>query len=301
MLKMTFCILGLVLALAGSAAAGQMKTSDAVRSKTSAATQGYAAVKGTRLFYEVRGQGRPLVLIHGGLMDRRMWDGQFELFAEKYKVIRYDVRGYGKSDKAVGKYSHVDDLLGLLDALGIRKACLLGLSLGGQIALDFALEHPDRVDALILAGGAVTGFPYKYPADFLAKYTAVFQAAKAGDLDKGVEKTLELPFFIPAKPDSALVNRMRPMLRENFPAWTTSEGQAVWPEPPAYKRIENISVPTLILLGDKDSSSILDCGASLAARIKGARKEIVRGAAHHVNMEQPAEFNRLVLDFLAGL
>ena len=122
-----------------------------------------------------------------------------------------------------------------------------------------------------------------------------------GGLDKGVEKTLGLPFFIPAKPDSALVNRMRPMLRENFLAWTTSEGQAVWPEPPAYKRIEKISVPTLILLGDKDSSSILDCGADLAARIKGARKEIVRDAAHHINMEQPEEFNRLVLDFLSRL
>jgi 3-oxoadipate enol-lactonase len=301
LLKIAFCILGLVLALASAAAAGPSKSSNSAQVKTSAAAQGYAAVNGTRLFYEVRGQGRPLILIHGGLMDRRMWDGQFELFAEKYRVIRYDLRGYEKSDKAVGKYSHIEDLLRLLNFLGLGKVRLLGLSLGGQIALDFALEHPDRVDALILAGGAVTGFPYKYPADFMAKYTAVFQAAKAGDLDKGVAKTLELPFFIPAKPDSALVNLMRPMLRENFLAWTTSEGQAVWPEPPAYKRIEKIFVPTLILLGDKDSPSILDCGADLAARIKGARKEIVRGAAHHINMEQPEEFNRLVLDFLSRL
>jgi pimeloyl-ACP methyl ester carboxylesterase len=282
-----------LIVLAGPLAAGRVKASGAA--------EGYAAVNGTKLYYEVRGRGHPLVLIHGGLMDRRMWDGQFELFAEKYRVIRYDLRGYEKSDKAVGKYSHIDDLLGLLDFLGIEKAFLLGLSLGGQIALDFALEHPDRVDALILAGGAVTGFPYKYPADFMAKYTAVFQAYKTGGLDKGVEKTLELPFFIPAKPNSPLVKRMRPMLRENFLAWTTSEGQAVWPEPSAYTRLEKIAVPTLVLLGDKDSSSILDCGADLAARIKGARKEIVRDAAHHVNMEQPAEFNRLVLKFLAGL
>lgn len=293
MMKNLFCVLGLGLLMARPASAGQVKTS--------APVQGYAAVNGTKLFYEVRGQGRPLVLIHGGLMDRRMWDGQFELFAEKYKVVRYDIRGYEKSDKAVGKYSHIEDLLGLLDYLRIGKACLLGLSLGGQIALDFTLRHPGRVDALILAGGAVTGFPYKYPADFLAKYTAVFQAAKTGDLDKGVEKTLELPFFIPAKPDSVLVNRMRPMLRENFLAWTTSEGQAVWPEPSAYSRLEKITVPTLVLLGDKDSQSILDCGADLAARIKGARKEIVRDAAHHINMEQPQEFNRLVLDFLSRL
>jgi 3-oxoadipate enol-lactonase len=293
MMKTIFCVLGLALPMAVPAAAAQVKTS--------AAAQGLAAVNGTHLYYEVRGRGRPLVLIHGGLMDRRMWDDQFELFAEKYKVIRYDVRGYEKSDKALGKYSHIEDLLGLLDYLGIGKTCVLGLSLGGQIAIDFALQHPDRVDALILAGSSMNGFPFKNTPEFLAKYAAVLQAAKTGGVDKGVEKTLELPFFIPAKPDSALVNRMRPMLRENFRAWTSSEGQAVWPEPSAYSRIEKIAVPTLILLGDKDSQSILDCGADLAARIKGARREIIRDAAHHINMEQPEEFNRLVLDFLSRL
>jgi len=293
MTKTILCAMGLLIALGGPLAAGQ--------AKTSGAAEGYAAVNGTKLYYEVRGQGHPLVLIHGGLMDRRMWDGQFDLFAQKYKVIRYDVRGYEKSDKAAGSYSHVEDLRRLLDFLGVGKAYVLGLSLGGQIALDFALEHPDRVDALLLVGSSMTGYPFKNTPEFLAKYTAVFQAAKTGGVDKGVEKTLELPFFIPAKPDSELVNRLRPMLRENFRAWTSSEGRAIWPEPPAFQRLEKIAVPTFIILGDKDSQRILDVGETLAARIKGARKKIVRDAAHHVNMEQPAEFNRLVLAFLAEL
>ena len=292
-MKTILYTVGLILPIVGPVAAGQVKTSGAA--------EGYAAVNGTKLYYEIRGQGHPLVLIHGGFMDRRMWDGQFELFAQKYKVIRYDVRGYEKSDKAVGSYSHVEDLRRLLDFLGVEKACVLGLSLGGQIAIDFALEHPDRVDSLILVGAAMTGYPFKYNADFIAKYTAVTTAAKTAGLDEAVEKVLQLPFFIPAKPDSEFVNRMRPMIRENFRAWNSSEGQAVWPNPPAFKRIEKIAVPTLIIVGDKDIPVILDVGEMLKTRIKGARKEIVRDAAHHVNMEQPAAFNRIVLDFLAGL
>jgi pimeloyl-ACP methyl ester carboxylesterase len=293
MMKTILYTVGLILPIVGPVAPGQVKTSGAA--------EGYAAVNGAKLYYEIRGQGHPLVLIHGGFMDRRMWDGQFDLFAQKYKVIRYDVRGYEKSDKAAGSYSHVEDLRRLLDFLGVEKAYVLGLSLGGQIAIDFALEHPDRVDSLILVGAAMTGYPFKYTADFIAKYTAVTKAAKTAGLDEAVEKVLQLPFFIPAKPDSEFVNRMRPMIRENFRAWNSSEGQAVWPNPPAFKRIEKIAVPTLIILGDKDIQSILDVGETLAARIKGSRKEIVHDAAHHVNMEQPAAFNRLVLDFLAGL
>ncbi len=292
-MKTILYTVGLILPIVGPVAAGQVKTSGA--------TEGYAAVNGTKLYYEIRGQGHPLVLIHGGFMDRRMWDGQFDFFAQKYKVIRYDIRGYEKSDKAAGSYSHIEDLRRLLDFLGVAKPHLLGLSLGGQIAVDFTLEHPDRVDSLILVGAAVTGYPFKYTADFLAKYAAVLKAAKTADLEKAVAKVLELPFFIPAKPDSELVNRMQPMLRENLRAWTSAEGRAAWPDPPAFQRIEKIAAATLIIVGDKDIQNILDVGEMLKTRIKGARKAVVHDAAHHVNMEQPEKFNRLVLDFLAGL
>lgn len=106
---------------------------------------GFVEVKGTQLYYETLGQGHPLVLIHGGYMDRRMWDDQFPVFAERYRVIRYDVRGFGKSALPQVPYADRQDLGDLLKYLGVEKTHLLGLSLGGIIAIDFPLEHPDMI------------------------------------------------------------------------------------------------------------------------------------------------------------
>src|SRR5438270_10481819 len=103
---------------------------------------GFADVNGSRLYYEMMGEGHPLVLIHGGYMDRRMWDDQFAAFAEHYQVIRYDVRGFGKTELPQAPYSDRQDLYDLLQALGVTKTLLLGLSLGGEVAIDFTLEHP---------------------------------------------------------------------------------------------------------------------------------------------------------------
>src|SRR5947208_6867645 len=109
------------------------------------AKAGFIEVSGTSLYYEEMGEGHPLVLIHGGYMDRRMWDDQFAIFAEQYRVIRYDVRGFGKSALPTVPYADRQDLYELLTALGVQSAYLLGLSLGGVIAVDFALEHPTIV------------------------------------------------------------------------------------------------------------------------------------------------------------
>src|SRR5262245_39438437 len=110
---------------------------------------GFVDVNGAELYYEMAGAGQALVLLHGGLLDRRMWDGQFEVFAVRYQVIRYDARGYGRSELLDAPYKHAEDLYGLLRALGIERAALIGLSLGGMIAVDFTLEHPKMVSRLI--------------------------------------------------------------------------------------------------------------------------------------------------------
>ncbi len=114
-------------------------------------TTGFAEVNETRLYYELMGEGQPIVLIHGGAVDRRMWDDQFQAFAEHYRVIRYDLRGSGKSEIPKKQFSNMEDLLHLLRFLNVDKAYLLGLSRGGGVAADFTLEHPEMVDALILA------------------------------------------------------------------------------------------------------------------------------------------------------
>ncbi len=111
---------------------------------------GVASVNGARLYYEVAGGGFPLVLNHAGLANCRMWDDHIEVFAQHYRVIRWDFRGYGKSPMVPGPFSGRADLQGLLRALGVGRAHVLGLSLGGRIAIDFALEYPDMVAGLIL-------------------------------------------------------------------------------------------------------------------------------------------------------
>jgi len=120
---------------------------------------GFVETNGTTLYYEMKGKGHPLVLVHGGYMDRRMWDDQFSIFSQNYQVIRYDIRGFGKSALPQVPYADWQDLFNLLTFLEVEKTYLLGLSLGGVIALDFTLMYPEMVDAIILVGPPVPGYP----------------------------------------------------------------------------------------------------------------------------------------------
>src|SRR5437660_12337913 len=122
------------------------------------AQHGYCDVQGGKIYYEVAGQGHPLVLIHGGQLDRRMWDEQFQFFASRYKVIRYDVRGFGQSPAANKPFSQSEDLATVLKCAKADKAYVVGLSLGGRIAIDFTLAHPEMVDALIPVAPGLSGF-----------------------------------------------------------------------------------------------------------------------------------------------
>jgi pimeloyl-ACP methyl ester carboxylesterase len=119
---------------------------------------GAAEVNGATIYYEVVGEGEPLVLVHAGIADSRMWEGQLTAFADRYRVLRYDMRGFGRTAMVEGTFSHHEDLRGLLDFLGLDRAHLVGCSMGGGAVLDFALEYPDRVGNLVLVGSAVGGF-----------------------------------------------------------------------------------------------------------------------------------------------
>ena len=123
-------------------------------------TRGFAEVNGAKLYYEVMGAGHPLVLLHEGIADSRMYDDQFNAFAQRYRVVRFDLRGFGQSDLPPGDepVALYEDLYGLLALLGIKKTYVLGMSMGGAIALDFTLAHPVMVDALILVAPGVSGY-----------------------------------------------------------------------------------------------------------------------------------------------
>jgi pimeloyl-ACP methyl ester carboxylesterase len=263
MLKKLLTILAAATLLAGvGRAENQMKNTKL--------ESGMAAVNGTRLYYEVQGEGRPIVLIHGGLVDRRMWDDQFDVFAKTNRVVRYDLRGYEKSDRPTAAFSHIQD---------------------------FTLVYPEMVEVLIPVSSSMTGFPFKSLAEFTAQHENVAKLTQAGKQDEAVEALLKMSYFIPYVQGSDIQKRMRPMLKDNLTTWMAPTATQ-WPAPTAYERLEKIAVPTLIIVGDKDTSAILDCDEYMARKIPGARKIVIPDTAHHLNMEKPAEFNRIVLEFL---
>jgi pimeloyl-ACP methyl ester carboxylesterase len=261
---------------------------------------GFIDVGTARLYYEELGAGDPVVMIHGGLLDRRMWDGQFRVFAETHRAIRYDARGHGLSRAGNGSFSHHEDLKRLLDALKVEKAAIMGLSMGGYIAIDFALAYPDRVSALILAAPGLTG--YKFDSEVLKKNNeALNKAARDNNLKMLVEyfqrSWTDGPARTPDQVDPAVREKVRQMSTGTLQNWN-EESRESRLEPPAIGRLPEIQTPTLAVVGDLDMPDILEIVGLIEKNVKGARKVIIKGAAHMVNMERPAEFNRVVMDFL---
>ena len=264
---------------------------------------GYIDVGNCQVYYEERGAGSPLVMIHGGLLDRRMWDDQFTVFARTQRVIRYDARGHGLSKAQAGTFSHHEDLKKLLDGLKVEKAAIMGLSMGGYIAIDFALAYPGRVSALVLAAPGLTG--YEFESQVLKKNSELLnKAAQENDLKMLIEyfqrSWTDGPSRTPEKVDPAVREKVRQMAVGTLEIWN-DESREVRLEPAAIGRLAEIRVPILAVVGDLDMPDILEIVGLIEKNIKGARKEVIPGAAHMVNMERPQEFNRIVLDFLSGL
>jgi 3-oxoadipate enol-lactonase len=270
--------------------------------------KGFAEINGTKLYYEIAGTGHPFILIHGHLLDRRSWDDQFAVFAQRYRVIRYDQRGFGDSGLITKgeSYSDRQDLSALMQFLGIESAFLMGVSGGGALAIDFTLEHPKMVDALIPVTAGVSGFRpsedlmKKHP-DVVRLYTSLDEAFQKHDIARAVEISLELwtdgPGRLPQQAAPSVRERVREMTTRNWER-LDDEAQAETPpvplEPPAVGRLAEIGVPTLVILGALDGPNPLDY---LAAEIPGAQKVIMAETAHHPFLEKPAEFNQIVLDF----
>jgi 3-oxoadipate enol-lactonase len=267
---------------------------------------GMAEVNGTKLYYEVAGEGHPLVLIHAGIADSRMWDDQFELFAQRYRVVRYDLRGYGKSEVPPGLYALRDDLYALLTFLGISKAYLIGVSMGGGLAVDFALEHPDMVASLIPVCAGLGGFEQSATETEIAYWAEIVAAEKAGDSERVNE--MEVHLWVdglgrtPEQVNPTVRQRVREMNGLALARETeASQAQPQRLDPPAVGRLAEIHVPTLVIIGDQDMSGIQQTAGKLASDIPGARQVVIHDAAHVPSMEQPDEFNRVVLDFLGSL
>lgn len=260
---------------------------------------GYAEVNGARLYYEIAGEGEPVVLIHAGIADCRMWDRQFRYFASRFLVIQYDMRGYGRSKMAPGEYSNHEDLLGLLDTLGMESAALIGHSLGAATALDFALSFPGRADALVLAAASISGHAWSNLA--LEMGSDVDKALERGEFERAAEVELRMwvdgPSRKPGTVDEQIRERVRQMLIPQYEAGE-SEGKMRRLDPPSIQRLHEISIPVLIFVGDSDMPDMMSIADKLESGIPNARKVVFSHAAHMINMEQPERFNRLAAEFL---
>lgn len=250
------------------------------------------------LYYETSGGGFPLVLIHGHTLDTRMWEPQVEAFSRHFRVIRFDLRGYGRSDFPVSeRFRYAEDLLELLRHLGEPEAHLLGLSLGGNVALDFAVNFPQHTRALVLATPSLRGFPVLPEA--AALLSAVPQRAQEAGVEAARALWLAHPFFAPALENPAASAPLR-QIAGDYSGWHWTGG--IPPSGPIDKvaeRLGEVHAPTLIVVGERDVLQHQLIADRLTTDIPGSRKVTVAGAGHMVNLEAPRAFQDAVLDFLA--
>jgi len=247
------------------------------------------------------GTGPAVVFLHAGVCDKRMWRDQMAAFADRYRVVAYDRRGFGETRYEAENFSHMGDLRAVLDGLGIEQACLVGCSQGGRFSVDFALAHPKRVSKLVLVAPAIGGAPQpeQLPPDIenLLEEAEQAQDQKHFDLVNRIEAHLWLDG--PRSADGRVQGSARDLfLRMNIiPLKSPSPGKET-PAKDSFKRLKEITAPTLIVWGDLDFPHLQERCAILGKRIKGAKAEMMPGTAHLPNLEQPKKFNALLEAFL---
>ncbi|MBA2570958.1 MAG: alpha/beta fold hydrolase [Chloroflexi bacterium] len=258
-------------------------------------------VPGGTINYEVVGDGPALTLIHAGIAHLRMWDEHIPAFTRRYRVIRYDTRGFGRTRSDDVEFSNRGDLLALLDHLGVERTHLLGISRGGSIALDFTLEHPERVSALIVVASSPGGFEHEAP-EMDARWAELERLEDAKDWVPLVEAETQVWVDGPGQPS----DRVDPDVRLRMTRWNLenyrAEGGNGRPqplEPRAVDRLAEVAAPTLVMWGDLDEPGVPAGSKLMASAIPGARSHLFPGVAHMVDLERPREFEQVVLDFLA--
>lgn len=267
------------------------------------AQSGFAEINGAKIYYEVAGEGHPFLMVHAGIAHNAMWDDQFEFFSKKYKVIRYDMRGYGQSAPVADEYQRHEDIRALLDYLKVDRAYLMGCSMGGGACMNFALEYPDRADALIMVGSGPGGFGYEdwSPSPLDVEMEAAYEK---GDMERVNE--IGMRIFIDGQGRTA--DQVNPAIRRkvydmNSVALRNEKlmGKDVPLSVPAAYRVAELKLPVLIVMGDLDEEYIHRAAKFMESNIPGAKKVIMQGTAHLPNMEFPDEFNAHVQQFLDSL
>jgi pimeloyl-ACP methyl ester carboxylesterase len=253
------------------------------------------------LHYDVTGSGPAVVLLHAGIADSRMWAPQVEALEGDYTVVRLDFRGFGRSEVPSGPFSPGRDVVDLLDALSLERAALVGVSMGGGIALQVAVARPDRLWALALVGAGLRDHPWS--PEVRRAWEEEEDALERGDLDAAVEVNLRTwvdgPGREPHEVDPGVRDLVAGMQRRAFELERPDGGPEEELEESAAARLAEIRVPTLVLVGALDVPDMLAISERIAAEVPGAERVVVDGGAHMVTMERPDQVNEPLLAFLA--
>ncbi len=255
------------------------------------------------IYFEADGEGMPVVLIHAGYLDSRMWDREFHKYSKKFRVIRYDIRGYGRSSRATAEFSDAEDLKSVLDELKIRKTVIVGVSNGGRIALDFAVKYPEHVIGLVLVNSGVSGYKaseedqklFEQFNEIEEKYVRMleehnFREAAVTDVD-----------FWTHMVRGELRERLIEIAAENVHTDENEPGLLQKsPEPPAFESLNRLDFPVLVIVGEKDNPASRSISGKLHEMIPGSQIKVIPGSDHIPSLSSPEEFDSAVFAFAAG-
>lgn len=263
---------------------------------------GFVRIGNADLYYELAGEGQPIVLIHAGVADSRQWNNEFVSFARDFRMLRYDLRGYGKSIPVDGEFSHMGDLVALLDRHRFyRSLVLIGCSMGGGLAMDFALTYPSRVKALVMVGSGPSGLDLEVPGH--PKEEDALKAYKTGDLDLVAELEAQIWFDGMGREAQRVNQEMRKLALEMIRLALSHDAKQLGKhlpdtDRPAAERLGELEIPVLVVIGEHDLPYLQLAADYMVENIPLARKVTLKNAAHLPNMEHPAEFQSIVRSFL---
>lgn len=263
---------------------------------------GFAPVDGGRLYYQFAGSGDTVVLVHGIAGDHRHWNKQFEQIASRFKVIRYDVRGWGQSSNPVigSPYSDFSDLAKLLDHIGVEKAHIVGWSMGSGIAFDFATAYPNRAKSLVSVGPWVFGHRSETIDKLYEKVGAVADAVAWGGAAAGANA------FVDSVLDGSILDESADEFVRGVGAessfWTfVNPRQSVSLNPSAATQLSHLTIPILVITAEHDLPACREMGDFIVTNAPNSRQFVVQNSGHLMHIEKPDEFNRELLSFLEDL
>jgi pimeloyl-ACP methyl ester carboxylesterase len=247
------------------------------------------------LMFTDEGSGDPLLLVHAGIADSRMWQPQVDRFCGERRVICPDLRGYGRTSHNDRPYRHAEDLAELLDELRLHGVVVVGASMGGAASIDLALNRPDLVRALVLVGSVYDGFRFT-DEDLFAQWRVLAETYAAGDLDKAA--SIEADIWLDSDTAPEVRRQVAEMLRLSYEHGEIDQTDVAVP---AGDRLSTLDMPVLVVVGDKDRTDIQRAASELTNSFSDARLVTIPGTTHLPSLEQPSIFNDLLTDLLTHI